>query len=342
MAAPSNGVSLRLSTASRSFFSNERVGDVLMTGALQTQRILLGSSGSNGDAILALDSNRTTVGGDLIAHRAAASLVQSTELLLGPPDSNLHGVVSFPPFHGWVGDGSGSGSHPSTSNQAFRLGQLATDPTTGAVQSLTLSAAGLLITGSNTVFQSNARVMGELRVEGVLTAGDVRYSNVTVYESQDTRSNLDVLSRLLVAGPLVSSNTLTSSSNAWVGGTLVVNNYGESNTSNVTLHVNGSISATNDITAFGRVLDLSDSNLKSDLAPIEGALARVRALNGYTFAMRGDPGGRRRMGLLAQEVLPVAPEAVQEQPGGSLTVAYGNLVGLLVEAVKELADVVGV
>ena len=43
----------------------------------------------------------------------------------------------------------------------------------------------------------------------------------------------------------------------------------------------------------------------------------------------------RQMGLVAREVQAVAPEAVVEAEG-VLRLAYGNLVGLLVEAIKDL------
>lgn len=78
----------------------------------------------------------------------------------------------------------------------------------------------------------------------------------------------------------------------------------------------------------------SDARLKSDIAPISDALAKVQALSGVTFAMAG--GETRQMGLIAQEVQAVAPEAVVEAEG-ILRLAYGNLVGLLVEAIKDLA-----
>lgn len=78
----------------------------------------------------------------------------------------------------------------------------------------------------------------------------------------------------------------------------------------------------------------SDARLKSDIAPIPDALAKVLALTGVTFSMAG--GETRQMGLIAQEVQAVAPEAVVEAEG-ILRLAYGNLVGLLVEAIKDLA-----
>ena len=78
----------------------------------------------------------------------------------------------------------------------------------------------------------------------------------------------------------------------------------------------------------------SDARLKSDIAPIPDALAKVQALSGVTFAMAGSQ--TRQMGLIAQEVQAVAPEAVVEAEG-ILRLAYGNLAGLLVEAIKDLA-----
>lgn len=78
----------------------------------------------------------------------------------------------------------------------------------------------------------------------------------------------------------------------------------------------------------------SDARLKSDIAPISDALAKVQALTGVTFNMAGSDA--RQIGLIAQEVQAVAPEAVVEAEG-VLRLAYGNLVGLLVEAIKDLA-----
>ena len=77
----------------------------------------------------------------------------------------------------------------------------------------------------------------------------------------------------------------------------------------------------------------SDARLKSDIVPITGALDKVLALTGVTYHIDGQPD--RQMGLIAQEVQAVAPEAVTEVDG-LLRLAYGNLVGLLVEAIKDL------
>jgi hypothetical protein len=94
--------------------------------------------------------------------------------------------------------------------------------------------------------------------------------------------------------------------------------------------VSGSITATGDVTAF------SDARLKVDIESIAGALDKVRKLRGVTFTRRDS--GARGLGVVAQELAPIVPDAVLTHEDGLLSVAYGNLVGLLIEAVKELAD----
>ncbi|OHX20520.1 hypothetical protein BI344_08655 [Chromobacterium sphagni] len=92
--------------------------------------------------------------------------------------------------------------------------------------------------------------------------------------------------------------------------------------------------ANGDMTAAGNVTWFSDARLKTDITRIPDALERVCRLNGYTFT-RMDTGARQ-VGLIAQEVREVQPEAVIEaaDENKTLTVAYGNLAGLFVEAIK--------
>ena len=82
----------------------------------------------------------------------------------------------------------------------------------------------------------------------------------------------------------------------------------------------------------------SDARLKSDVETIANALALVSALRGVRFTMDGS----RQIGVIAQEVEAVLPEVVRSDSAGQLSVAYGNLTGLLIEAVKDLAARVAV
>jgi len=97
------------------------------------------------------------------------------------------------------------------------------------------------------------------------------------------------------------------------------------------LQVTGSIRATGDVKAF------SDIRIKKNIRVIQNALVKTMALRGVTFD-RTDADLPRQVGLIAQEVQAVLPEAVSCEEDGTLSLAYGNLVALLVEAIKELSD----
>ena len=81
------------------------------------------------------------------------------------------------------------------------------------------------------------------------------------------------------------------------------------------------------------VTTYSDARMKTDISTILGALDRVQDLRGVLFT-RLD--GTRGTGLIAQDLVEVLPEAVITDENGMMSVAYGNVVGLLVEAIKEL------
>jgi hypothetical protein len=86
-------------------------------------------------------------------------------------------------------------------------------------------------------------------------------------------------------------------------------------------------------TASGNVTAYSDERLKSDIVTIPNALETVSKLRGVNFIKDG----KASTGVIAQEVQKVIPEVVLEGEE-YLSVAYGNLVGVLIEAVKELKE----
>ncbi len=79
----------------------------------------------------------------------------------------------------------------------------------------------------------------------------------------------------------------------------------------------------------------SDARLKDNIRDIEDALRLVQTLKGHRFQWKAD--GSDDLGLVAQEVQKVLPEAVKMQPDGYLVVKYDILVAPLIEAVKILA-----
>lgn len=94
-------------------------------------------------------------------------------------------------------------------------------------------------------------------------------------------------------------------------------------------------SYTGTFTATGDICAYSDASLKTNVKTIEGALDKVAAVRGVTFDRIAD--GSTSAGVIAQELEAVLPEAVKTDEEGVKMVAYGNLTGLLIEAVKELS-----
>jgi hypothetical protein len=90
-----------------------------------------------------------------------------------------------------------------------------------------------------------------------------------------------------------------------------------------------------DIYATGDVIMFSDERKKTNIEVIPNALEKVLQLRGVTFE-KLDDGNRRHSGIIAQEVEKVLPEVVYTAEDGTKSVAYGNMIGLLIEAIKEL------
>ena len=96
----------------------------------------------------------------------------------------------------------------------------------------------------------------------------------------------------------------------------------------------GNLSVSGAITAGGDVTAYSDARLKSDVVTFPNALATVSQLRGVKYIKDGKPS----TGVIAQEVEAVIPEVVHtaDDEMGTKSVAYGNMMGVMIEAMKEL------
>ena len=109
------------------------------------------------------------------------------------------------------------------------------------------------------------------------------------------------------------------------------------NTNNpqATLHVEGNIVASNTTVS-------SDQRFKRDIRNFDGALAAITSLRGVSYEFRHDEFPQENfdeaehLGFIAQEIREVLPQTVFEREDGFLTVDYGAVTPVLVEAVKEL------
>ena len=88
-----------------------------------------------------------------------------------------------------------------------------------------------------------------------------------------------------------------------------------------------------DIAYTGSIYDTSDERLKENITTITDALSKLGGINGAYFNMKGET--KREVGVIAQDVEKVLPEAVSDGADGYKRVDYTKLVPLLIEAVKE-------
>ena len=93
------------------------------------------------------------------------------------------------------------------------------------------------------------------------------------------------------------------------------------------LDVSGTIRATGDVVAY------SDIRVKKNINTIENAVDTVNKLRGVTYQKKDDD--EYGIGVIAQELEKVLPHLVKTDEKGMKAVAYGNITGVLIEAIKE-------
>ena len=114
----------------------------------------------------------------------------------------------------------------------------------------------------------------------------------------------------------------------WSSGTYVPLTWGPSG-----ITVAGYLNASGDIQAVN-FNSTSDESLKENVQTITNALDKVDSLRGVNFDWIDS--GKAATGVIAQEIETILPEVVTEDEDGIKHVAYGNVVGVLIEAIKEL------
>ncbi len=153
----------------------------------------------------------------------------------------------------------------------------------------------------------------------------------TLKEIQDAMAT-DAELTAAISGLTIGDGTITITAGNGMsgGGTFSTNQTGSGS---ISVAMSGSF--TGDFTATGDVTAYSDDTLKTNVQVIDGALGRVEAIRGVTFDRIED--GSTSTGVIAQELEAVLPQAVKTDDNGVRHVAYGNITGLLIEAVKELS-----
>ena len=178
---------------------------------------------------------------------------------------------------------------------------------------MTLSGSGSLWVG------------GGANVDGALSASGA----VTLCNSLGVQGGASLSSDLFVGGQInLGSNVAVTYSGSNVGINLPV---GVAPV--CTLHVNGAIFSEESLFA------LSDASVKTNIEPLRGALSKVLCIRGCSYTRTDLPAtSARQIGVIAQNVSAVVPEAVHVGSDGRMSVAYGNLVALAIEAIREVTQ----
>lgn len=178
---------------------------------------------------------------------------------------------------------------------------------------------------------------------GAFVLANTHTTNITAAFAKANTADTDAVAAFAKANTAIITNTSDRLSSLGVG--------------TAASGTTGEIRATNEITAF-----FSDMRLKDKIATIANALEKIRTLEGFTYKANdiavkaGFSSGRVEVGLSAQAVQKIAPEIIRNAPFDSyydghgelvsisgenyLTVHYDKIIPYLVEAIKELANIV--
>jgi len=104
-----------------------------------------------------------------------------------------------------------------------------------------------------------------------------------------------------------------------------------------TISVTNILNINSDVTVNGTLTQTSDARRKTNLKVIDNALDKIAQVSGYTYETINEP-GVKSTGVIAQEVAEILPEVVRGTENTTYSVAYDNMIGLFIEAIKELKN----
>ena len=199
---------------------------------------------------------------------------------------------------------------------------------------LATTSAGIDVTGTLAVSGTSA-FTGKITSDNGIDIDNINIDGTTIALSSDSLT-LDVSANIVLdagGGSVVLKDDGTTygqfqntSGNLIIkSGSTTAATFSGANVTFAGTLASGAITSSGDVTAF------SDMRIKHDIETIEGALAKVSDMRGVYFKRNNGEAGT---GVIAQEIENILPEVVKD--GEYKSVAYGNMVGILIEAIKEL------
>ena len=200
-----------------------------------------------------------------------------------------------------------------------------------------LSVGAAVLTGANSAGTTNLVVYGNINCyrNRLIFSDSLADWNHSIYNNTRNLDNEGVFDGMKfnvfagawfrVSGTPATSSALFINSSGNVGIGLTTPSYA--------LHVSGAIYASGDITA------LSDQRHKQNITPLTDSLAAITQLSGYSYTRSDYKPGEKQIGLIAQEVKEVYPEAVSyDDVNDTYSLNYGCLMAPVIQAIKEMKD----
>ena len=82
----------------------------------------------------------------------------------------------------------------------------------------------------------------------------------------------------------------------------------------------------------------SDLRYKTDFAPIQYGIDSIMQMQPLSYAFKNFDIDRRHIGLIAQDVVEIVPEAVSIATDGTMSIAYMELIPILIKSIQQQAD----
>lgn len=177
--------------------------------------------------------------------------------------------------------------------------------------------------------------------EGVTACGDsITCGNSLVFQETAICGNVYITKNPIEKNPIIPnlfvSGSIFGSQNLSITGTSIFNNLVTAN-QNVVINGRLMLAGCGDVAAqiqLAKTLPQpSDKRLKENIHTITDPISKVCSLRGVSYDLKESK--KKQVGLIAQEVEQVIPEVVADIPDGYKGIHYGNLVGLLIEAIKD-------
>ena len=186
-----------------------------------------------------------------------------------------------------------------------------------------LDVQGKILVGDYFKLGSTATYMGQIGLNRNIDTGALYNPSYGAYQIQNYLGDLQ-FQIYNSSGSGVCTHEFFNSGDVFFDGDVGIGDTSPS----YELDVDGTIRATGDVIAY------SDKRVKENIKTIDNALNKVDKLRGVEFNKIGED--KKSIGVIAQEIEKVIPEVVREDDKGMKSVAYGNITGVLIEAIKEL------